>query len=111
MNTYDYDLGQHSFTVSTTSPDAQLWFDRGLLWCYGYNHDESVACYKRALEFDPDCAMAAGAISPTAGFKYALQNGADFICAGMFDFQVKDDSQIMRGLFARGIKRDREWMA
>ncbi len=54
--------------------------------------------------------MAAGAISPAVGFKYALKNGADFICAGMFDFQVRDDVKIVNGVFSRGIKRDRPWM-
>lgn len=55
--------------------------------------------------------LAAGAINPTVGFKYALQNGADFLCVGMFDFQVSDDVKIMKGLFARGIERKRAWMA
>ena len=53
--------------------------------------------------------LAAGAISPTSGFKYALKNGADFLCVGMFDFQVKEDMQILKGLFARGIQRERPW--
>jgi len=55
--------------------------------------------------------LAAGAISPTSGFKYALQNGADFMCVGMFDFQVAQDAKILKGLFARGIKRQRPWRA
>lgn len=53
--------------------------------------------------------LAAGAISPTSGFKYALTNGADFMCVGMFDFQVAEDVKILKGLFARGIKRKRPW--
>lgn len=53
--------------------------------------------------------LAAGAISPTSGFKYVLTNGADFMCVGMFDFQIADDVQIVKGLFSRGIKREREW--
>lgn len=53
--------------------------------------------------------LAAGAINPTVGFKYALRNGADFLCVGMFDFQVADDVQIFKGLMKRTIKRDRPW--
>jgi len=30
------------------------------------------------------------------GFDYAVQNGADFLCVGMFDFQVQEDVQIAR---------------
>ena len=55
--------------------------------------------------------LAAGSINPTKGFKHALTSGADFMCVGMFDFQVKHDAQIVKGLFARGIKRDRPWRA
>jgi hypothetical protein len=35
--------------------------------------------------------LAAGAIHPREGFKYAFENGADFICVGMFDFQVREN--------------------
>jgi len=35
--------------------------------------------------------LAAGAIHPRQGFKYAFENGADFICVGMFDFQVREN--------------------
>ena len=53
-----YDLGTYSRPVTTGSEEAQRWFDRGLVWTYGYNHDEAVACYRRALDADPACAMA-----------------------------------------------------
>ena len=53
--------------------------------------------------------LAAGAISPTSGFKYAFHSGADFVAVGMCDFHVKQNVQILRSLFARGIKRERPW--
>ncbi len=65
-----YDLGNYSRSVTTRSKEAQIWFDRGLLWCFGYNHDESVACFKRALEIDPDCAMAWWGIAYASGCNY-----------------------------------------
>jgi hypothetical protein len=55
--------------------------------------------------------LAAGAISPTSGFKYALQNGADFMAVGMLDFQIEEDAAIFKGMYARGIKRQRPWRA
>ena len=62
-----YDLGDYSRPISTKSSEAQAWFDRGLLWCYGYNHQESVACFKKAVAADPGCAMAQWGIGYAAG--------------------------------------------
>jgi len=53
--------------------------------------------------------LAAGAISPTSGFKFAFHNGADFVAVGMCDFHIKQNVQILKGQFARGIKRERPW--
>jgi tetratricopeptide (TPR) repeat protein len=69
MNDY-YDLGSYSRPVTTKSPEAQLWFDRGLMWCYAYNHEESVRCFARATELDPDCAMAYWGIGYASGCNY-----------------------------------------
>jgi len=38
--------------------------------------------------------LAAGAIQPKDGFNWAFENGADFICVGMFDFQIVNDVNI-----------------
>jgi hypothetical protein len=55
--------------------------------------------------------MAAGAIHPQEGFRYAYESGADFICAGMFDFQVREDTIIARNLLKAGVQRQRPWQA
>ncbi len=65
-----YDLGDHSFSVTTSSPEAQTWFDRGLVWCYGFNHEEAIACFEKALEHDGDCAMAHWGIAHALGPNY-----------------------------------------
>jgi len=46
-----------------------------------------------------------GRIPPSDGFKYAFRNGADFICVGMYDFQIVEDVNIALG--ALGESRDR----
>ncbi|MDH3679639.1 MAG: hypothetical protein OEV40_06765 [Acidimicrobiia bacterium] len=69
MSTY-YDLGHHHRKVSTSSSDAQLRFDRGLIWTYGFNHEEAVRCFERALEFDPGCAMAHWGVAYASGPNY-----------------------------------------
>ena len=55
--------------------------------------------------------LAAGAIRPEDGFRYAFQNGADFICVGMFDWQVAEDVHVMRETMSevRRNGRERPW--
>ena len=65
-----YDLGSYSRVVTTESAEAQLWFDRGLMWLYGYNHDEAVACFEKAAVFDPTCVMAQWGIAYGVGCNY-----------------------------------------
>src|SRR6476659_3183814 len=67
-----YDLGAYSRRVTTTSGEAQAWFDRGLNWIYGFNHAEAIKCFGKALEHDPGCAMAQWGISYAAGPNYNL---------------------------------------
>jgi uncharacterized membrane protein YphA (DoxX/SURF4 family) len=52
--------------------------------------------------------LAAGAIRPEKGFKYAFDNGADFICVGMYDFQIVEDVNITLDCLAK-VNRSRPW--
>jgi uncharacterized membrane protein YphA (DoxX/SURF4 family) len=52
--------------------------------------------------------LAAGAIEPKDGFKYAFNNGADFICVGMYDFQIVDDTNIVLDALTK-VSRARPW--
>lgn len=54
----EFNLGAHGRAVSTTSSEAQRWFNLGLNWCYGFNHEEGVVCFHKALDHDPACMMA-----------------------------------------------------
>ena len=73
-----YDLGTYSRKVSTSSDDAQRWFDRGLVWTYSYNHEQAIECFQKALEHDPDCAMAhwgvAYAVGPNYNFEWWMMD-------------------------------------
>jgi hypothetical protein len=67
-----FDLGSYSRKVTTSSPDAQLWFDRGLNWMFGFNHGEAIKCFRKALEHDLQCAMAHWGVSYASGPNYNL---------------------------------------
>jgi len=53
--------------------------------------------------------LAAGAIEPSDGFRWAFENGADFICVGMFDFQIVEDVNITIDVLNNLPGRKREW--
>jgi hypothetical protein len=54
--------------------------------------------------------LAAGAIKPEEGLKYAFRNGADFVCLGMYDFQIVEDVNIALDALSGAIERQRPWM-
>ncbi|MDH3659015.1 MAG: tetratricopeptide repeat protein [Alphaproteobacteria bacterium] len=65
-----YALGSFTWPITTAKADAQLWFDRGMSWCFGFNHEEAIACFEKALEHDPDCALARFGIAYAIGPNY-----------------------------------------
>ncbi|HKV21454.1 MAG TPA: tetratricopeptide repeat protein [Mycobacterium sp.] len=65
-----YNLGTYHRPTDTPSEQAAVWFDRGLVWAYAFNHDEAVRCFERALELDPDLAIARWGIAYSVGPNY-----------------------------------------
>jgi hypothetical protein len=55
--------------------------------------------------------LGAGAIHPREGFRYVFENGADFACVGMFDFQVIEDVIILKKVLSGVTARERAWRA
>jgi len=55
--------------------------------------------------------MAAGAIHPKEAFKYAFENGVDFVCAGMYDFQLVEDVNIALDVLGEENQKARTWRA
>lgn len=50
-------MGSHHHPITTTSPEAQQFFDQGLVLAYGFNHAEASRSFQEAARLDPDCAM------------------------------------------------------
>ncbi len=65
-----FDLGTYQREVTTTSEQARLWFTRGLVWTYGFNHEEAVSCFERALAADGRCALAHWGLAFALGPNY-----------------------------------------
>lgn len=51
-------LGPHTRKVTTSSADAQKYFDQGLNFLFGFNHGASIRSFQEAARRDPACAMA-----------------------------------------------------
>jgi tetratricopeptide (TPR) repeat protein len=50
--------GHHHYKINTNSDSAQIYFDQGLAFYYGYHFTEALASFKEATRFDPNCTMA-----------------------------------------------------
>src|SRR5690348_13411011 len=63
-------LGTHSYRVTTSSSDAQRWFDQGLRLVYAFNHAEAQRAFREAVRADPGCAMCYWGLAITEGPNY-----------------------------------------
>src|SRR5687767_7270793 len=50
-------LGKVHFPITTSSPQAQRYFDQGLGFAYGFNHAAAIAAFREAQRLDPSCAL------------------------------------------------------
>ena len=97
-------LHHHNYW-SAKSPE---WHDN--MFCF--NPAETISYMKTLPQpFIAFKVMAAGAIHPKEGFRYAFENGADFVCAGMYDFQMVEDVNIACGILKSDLNRERPWYA
>ncbi len=69
-------LGPVHHPVTTSSPLAQKYFDQGLAFTYGFNHDEAELSFEQAAKLDPKMAMAPWGIALVLGPNYNLPEDA-----------------------------------
>ncbi|MEI6141303.1 MAG: DoxX family protein [Mariniphaga sp.] len=122
-------IGAHRIEAIKTCVEHGLKPDFWVKTCHNYNYwsAKSGAEWKdNIFDFDPEetirfmgtlpqpwiafKVLAAGAIKPEDGLKYAFNNGADFVCMGMYDFQIVEDVNIALTALDSAKVRTRAWM-
>lgn len=68
--TYPYDVGDFHRPITTTSPEAQTWFNRGLIWIYNFDLEMASRCFREAIALDDNCAMAYWGLAYSSGIYY-----------------------------------------
>jgi tetratricopeptide (TPR) repeat protein len=63
-------IGSHQRGISTSSTEAQEYFDQGLMWVHAFNHDEAIRSFLHAAALDPNCAMAWWGVAYCEGPNY-----------------------------------------
>ncbi len=63
-------MGGHKRTITTSAEETQQFFDQGLTWAYGFNHDEAIRFFLAAARKDPDCPMVWWGIAYCEGPNY-----------------------------------------
>ena len=65
-------LGNFHRKITSSSPEAQKYFDQGLRFAWAFNHDEATRSFAKAVELDPKCTMCFWGVSLTVGPNYNL---------------------------------------
>jgi tetratricopeptide (TPR) repeat protein len=70
-------LGSFRRPVTTSSPEAQRYFDQGMRFVWAFNHDEATRSFARAAELDPRCASCFWGVALTLGPNYNMPTMAE----------------------------------
>ena len=123
-------IGAHRIEAIKACVDYGIKPDFWVKTCHNYNYWSAQTNQEwndNKFDFDPEetvrymgtlpepwiafKVLAAGAIKPEVGLKYAFNNGADFVCLGMYDFQIVDDVNIALGAIEGARERtSRPWI-
>ena len=77
---------EYSIKIITSSTDFQLWISQGVLCVYGFQREEGIQCFERALGHDSHCAMAHYFIACCNAANYNDPDGLNY-CVGFKETQ------------------------
>src|SRR5262245_14372068 len=106
-------LGEHRRPITTSSAEAQLYFDQGLALIYGFNHDAAIRAFDEALAKDPSCAMCAWgkatALGPNINLPLGPAAAEDAYAAGQLALSLSKhatpvEQELIRAVAARYTK-------
>jgi tetratricopeptide (TPR) repeat protein len=66
-------VGRQHHAIQTGSKEAQDYFDQGLTFIYGFNHEEAARAFQRAAELDASSPMPLWGIALAVGPNYNLE--------------------------------------
>jgi tetratricopeptide (TPR) repeat protein len=70
-------VGRQHHAIATKSKPAQDYFDQGLTFIYGFNHEEAARAFQQAAKLDPASPMPLWGIAMAIGPNYNLDVDAD----------------------------------
>lgn len=103
--------GDYERKATTNSPRAQEWFSRGMFFCFAFDHEQAAVAFNRALEHDPDMAMAYWGIAWSSGpninniMMDDARNSAAFSALKQAKARAADCSAVEQALIAALDKR------
>ena len=65
-----YNLGTYTRYITANNDDALQWFNKGLIWIYGFDLEMAARCFRQAIKHDENCAMAWWGLTYSSGIYY-----------------------------------------
>ena len=67
---HPYNLGVYFDSINVAGSALETWFNRGMVWLYGFDLEMAFRCFKQAVAVDEDYAMAYWGMAYTSGIYY-----------------------------------------
>ena len=90
-------MGSHRHPIQTKNPEAQKYFDQGLAFLYGFNHDEAARYFRRAAELDPASPMPYWGLALSIGPNYNDADVSEARAAATYDAVQKAVARLTNG--------------